>query len=82
MSEVRQSELEVVISGLIGHLLRIEYKKFLVNMRIVRLVQLSLNNRRDDFGLAYYLVVSAIEAAAQAATNKKKFVQRHLDFES
>ncbi|HDX9690738.1 TPA: hypothetical protein ROY16_000331 [Bacillus thuringiensis] len=41
-----------------------DYKKF---MQAIRLINLAHINKRDDFALAYYLLVSAIEAIAQIA---------------
>lgn len=46
-----------------------EYKKF---MQSIRLINLAHNNKREDFALAYYLLVSAIESIAQMAILKKE----------
>jgi hypothetical protein len=53
------------VKELIDLLNRIDYKKYVIAMQSIRMIQLSLINKRDDFGLAYLLVVSAIEAIAQ-----------------
>ncbi len=41
-------------------------------MQAIRLVHLSIINKRDDFGLGYLLVVSAIESVAQKAIKREK----------
>ncbi|MED3835100.1 hypothetical protein [Peribacillus frigoritolerans] len=41
-----------------------DYKRF---MQSIRLINLAHNNKREDFALAYYLLVSAIEGIAQMA---------------
>jgi len=46
-------------------------------MQAIRLVHLSHANKRDDFGLAYLLAVSAIEAVAQKAIDKKALAKKH-----
>lgn len=43
----------------------------------MHLVQLSLLNKRDDFGLAYYLLVSAIELVATKAISGKSYKKPH-----
>ncbi|MES5057186.1 hypothetical protein ACOTSX_04135 [Bacillus velezensis] len=45
-----------------------KYKKF---MQSIRLVHLGLNSKREDFGLGYYLLVSAIEPIATQAIKRK-----------
>jgi len=50
----------------------IDYKKYVIAMQGIRLVHLSIINKRDDFGLAYLLVVSAIEAISQKAIKRDK----------
>ncbi|AEB31217.1 hypothetical protein CAR_50p450 (plasmid) [Carnobacterium sp. 17-4] len=55
----------------------VPYKIYVNTMQSIRLVHLSHLNKRDDFGLAYYLLVSAIETMAQRAIKKKKLVTKH-----
>ncbi|QYR19789.1 hypothetical protein KZ483_18125 [Paenibacillus sp. sptzw28] len=57
------SELEEVVE-ILYELPYETYKRF---MQSIRLIQLAHNNKRDDFSLAYYLLVSAIEGVAQMA---------------
>lgn len=59
-------------SQLIEILLALPYKTYVVAMQAIRLVQLSHINLREDFGLAYLLIVSAIEAISQQAYKKSK----------
>lgn len=68
-SKISRMETELKDFILMLHAIPIEdYQQV---MRGVRLVSLSINNKRDDFGLAYYLVVSAIEHMAQCAISKE-----------
>lgn len=46
-------------------------------MQSIRLVHLSHLNKREDFGLSYYLLVSAIEPIATMAVKRKKVALRH-----
>lgn len=49
----------------------------MVLIQAIRLVHLSLLNKRDDFGLAYLLIVSAIESIAQQAVKRDQVKQTH-----
>lgn len=52
-------------------------KEYLALMQAIRLVHLSLLNKRDDFGVAYLLLVSAIESVAQLAVTRNDVRQTH-----
>jgi len=65
------------IADLISKLHIVSYPTYLTIMQAIRLVHLSQANKRDDFGLAYLLAVSAIEAVAQKAIDKKALAQKH-----
>ena len=58
------------ISALVEKLLSVKRDTYLIAMQAIRLVHLSLLNKRNDFGLAYLLIVSAIEAVAQKAIKR------------
>lgn len=53
------------------------YEHYLNAMQSMRLVHLALLNKRDDFGLAYYLLVSSMETVAKKAVKRKDFVSNH-----
>lgn len=75
-----QSTLEKYRSetaALITKLQKIPYKHYLIAMQAIRLVHLSKINKRDDFGLAYLLIVSAIESVAKHAIPRKKVAAKH-----
>ena len=55
LSSGRRKEYEKAISLLITRLQSLPYKTYVVLMQAIRLVHLSLLNKRDDFGLAYLL---------------------------
>ncbi|MGW6384176.1 hypothetical protein, partial [Peribacillus butanolivorans] len=46
-------------------------------MQSIRLVQLAHLNKREDFGLSYYLLVSSIEPVATKAIKRKKVVKEN-----
>lgn len=56
----------------ISKLFQVNYENYLSAMQEMRLIYLSLLTKRDDFGLAYLLVVSALEAAAQKVFPRKR----------
>ncbi|MFC4103629.1 hypothetical protein [Paenibacillus xanthanilyticus] len=59
-------------ASLIELLVTVPYDKYQDLMQAIRLVQLSLLTRRDDFSLSYYLLISAIESIAQIAVKRDK----------
>lgn len=60
-------EMHKKTAQLIDQLYSLPYDRYLDAMQAVRLVNLSLVNKGVDFGLAYLLIVSSIEVAAQKA---------------
>lgn len=64
-------------SSLIAKLHSLPYKTYVILMQAIRLVHLSLLNKRDDFGLAYLLLVSAIESIAQHAVKRDDVKKKH-----
>lgn len=77
LSEERQTILGDEIRQLIERLHAVDYHVYRTVMQSIRLVHLSLANKRDDFGLAYLLVVSAIESVAQKAIKRDKVKEKH-----
>lgn len=65
------------VCSLISQLLEIDIKSYRKAMQSIRLTHLSMLNKKDDFGLAYLLVVSGIEAIAQHAIKEKSVKRRH-----
>ncbi len=53
------------------------WSEFARIIRAMRLVQLAHNVFRDDFALAYYLLVSAIETIARRAISRREVAERH-----
>ncbi|AOA58289.1 hypothetical protein [Acinetobacter larvae] len=66
------------LNELIENLKTISEKNYVIFLQSIRLLQLSLVFKRDDFGLAYLLLISAIEAVAQNNKNSLK-VERNID---
>jgi hypothetical protein len=66
-----------VSESLISKLMSVDIKAYRIAMQSIRLVHLSLIVKRDDFGLAYLLVVSAIESVAQHAIKRNKVKKKH-----
>jgi hypothetical protein len=79
ISQTKQLQMQVDISDIISKLMSLEYKKYRLVMQSLRLIQLSTSTKRDDFGLAYLLAVSAIESVAQKAISRNKVKKKHPD---
>ncbi|ULF83403.1 hypothetical protein [Vibrio alginolyticus] len=77
ISQERQSRMQVEISSIIDKLMSAEYKKYRHIMQSLRLIHLSISTKKDDFGLAYLLAVSAIESVAQRAISRDKVKKKH-----
>ncbi len=77
LSEENLSIFEDEVRQFIEKLRKVDYKKYRIVMQAIRLVYLSMSNKRDDFGLAYSLIVAAIEAVSQTAINEKVFKKKH-----
>ncbi|WP_426808040.1 hypothetical protein ABOC32_16830 [Pseudomonas sp. WOUb67] len=68
---IYESELQELIT-LLHH---VSYKNYITAIQAIRLVHLSHINLQEDFGLAYLLVVSAIEAISQKAIDRKAVIE-------
>ncbi|WP_438499034.1 hypothetical protein [Alteromonas australica] len=77
ISQAKQFRLENEVTDIISKLMSMEYEKYRLTMQSLRLIQLSLSTKRDDFGLAYLLVVSAIESVAQKAISRNRVKEKH-----
>ena len=73
----RQDEYAREMSSLIAKLHDVPYKTYIILIQAIRLAHLSLLCKRDDFGLGYLLIVSAIEAVAQKAIKKSTVEKTH-----
>lgn len=60
------------IEFLIGILYKLPYDDYERIMQSIRLINLAHLSKREDFALAYYLLVSAIESVSQMAIPKKE----------
>ncbi|MEK4067597.1 hypothetical protein [Peribacillus sp. FSL R5-0717] len=58
-------------------LFSVSYKQYITAMQSIRLVHLAHLNKRDDFGLAYYLLVSSMESLAGKAIKSKTIANKH-----
>lgn len=79
ISEAKQLQLQNQVSVVISKLMSLEPKKYRLVMQSFRLIHLSISTKRDDFGLAYLLAVSAIESVAQKAISRNKVKVKHPD---
>jgi len=77
LSSATRDEYKTALSSLITRLHSMPYKTYVILMQAIRLVHLSLLNKRDDFGLAYLLLVSAIESVAQQAVKRDSVRRTH-----
>lgn len=77
LSQKTLGDYESAIASLIARLHAVPFKKYISIMQAVRLIHLSLLNKRNDFGLAYLLLISAIEAIAQQAIDRNSVKQTH-----
>lgn len=73
LSIEKQKQMQDQIATFISKLMALEYKNYWLVMQNIRLIHLSLLSKRDDFGLAYQLAISAIEVMAQKAIAEKAF---------
>jgi hypothetical protein len=73
----KQKTLSDELSRFIEKLNSVDYSVYRTIMQSIRLVQLSLINKRDDFGLAYLLIVSSIESVAQKAVKRDNVKEKH-----
>jgi hypothetical protein len=66
-SEKKINEFSMELVEIIRILYKVPYDHYVKFMQAIRLINLAHNHKRDDFSLAYYLLVSAIEVVAQMA---------------
>ena len=59
ISRAKQSQMKNEVTGVISKLMSLEYKIYRIVMQSLRLIHLSISTKRDDFGLAYLLAISA-----------------------
>jgi hypothetical protein len=79
LSAEKQGLMEEEIRTTIELLNKVNYKTYREIMQSMRLVHLSLVNKREDFGLAYLLVVSAIESIAQKAVSRDEVKEQEVN---
>ncbi|MNB72523.1 hypothetical protein D3C75_191100 [compost metagenome] len=72
LSERTLNKYKEDISSIVDSLHAVPYEKYVVLMQAIRLVHLSILIRKEDFGLAYSMIVAAIEAVAQKAISRNK----------
>lgn len=66
-------EYHHLLDTTIKKLNEIPYKYYVIIMQAIRLIHLSKLNKKDDFGLAYFLIISAIETIAVHAIREKPY---------
>lgn len=79
---VRPSKLTVekyhtYVQDAISVLYKVPYNRYLDLMQSIRLVHLAHINKRDDFSLAYALIIAAIESVAQIAIPRDDVKEQH-----
>ncbi|WP_249598510.1 hypothetical protein [Peribacillus frigoritolerans] len=67
LADNKIQEFASEINEVVELLYELPYEYYERFMQSIRLINLAHNNKRDDFALAYYLLVSAIEGIAQMA---------------
>jgi hypothetical protein len=72
LSKERIESYYLELKETIEVLYSVPYNLYVRLMRAIRLAHLAHNNKREDFSLAYYLLVSSIEAITQKAIKLKK----------
>ena len=77
VSETKLVLMHKELEQLVSKLLDVDIKTYRIVMQSIRLVHLSLLTKRDDFGLAYLLAISAIETIAQHAIKRNKVKSKH-----
>lgn len=77
LSQNKQKLMGDEVSELIEKLISVDIKLYRLVMQSIRMIHLSMLVKKDDFGLAYLLVVSAIESIAQKAIKRDKVKIKH-----
>ncbi|CAI6231780.1 hypothetical protein EQZ01_02975 [Bacillus subtilis] len=72
ISSMELNDLYKNLQETIDILFNLSYKQYTLAMQTIRLVHLAHMNKRDDFGLAYYLLVSSLETFSTAAIKKSR----------
>jgi len=73
ISSTKLAEHRSSVARLFEKLHSIPHSEYVIIMQSIRLCHLSLLSKRDDYGLAYFLAVAAIEAIAQTAIPNAEF---------
>lgn len=76
LAQTTLDRYENEISVFIKQLNDVNYDTYVSTMQAIRLAHLSQLNKREDFGLGYLLIVSAIEAIAQFAYKNDRQARR------
>ena len=77
LSQETIGEFYYTINRVTSVLFSLPYELYFQVMYAIRLVHLAHLSKREDFALAYYLLVSAIESMAQLAIERKDVVEPH-----
>jgi len=77
LSDQTMTRLAEEVQRVVKILRELPIKHYELIIQAMRLVQLSHLVHRDDFGIAYYLLISAIESIAQSAISRKSVVEQH-----
>lgn len=77
ISPNEKSKIIREMTKIVGVLFEIPYDLYITSMQSIRLVHLAHLNHRDDFGLAYYLLISSMEPIAMRAIDKDFFSQKY-----
>ncbi len=77
LSTATINEMHSNSKKIITKLFQLPYETYTEVMQSIRLIQLAYLNERDDFGLSYYLLISAIESIAVKAVKRKKTDVKH-----
>ncbi len=65
------------VQDAVSALYKVPYSRYLDLMQGIRLVHLAHINKRDDFSLAYALIIAAIESVAQIAVPRDDVKEQH-----
>jgi len=77
LSEESSTNMYENLQKTINIIYDIPYEIYNIAMQSIRLFHLSQMNKRDDFGLSYFLLVSSIEPIAAKAIRRKTVAYKH-----
>ena len=77
LSEEYFQKLRTEIQETVRLLFDLPYGLYKTIMQSIRLVHLAHLNKRDDFGLGYYLLISSMEPVARDAIRRKDVAPKH-----